>query len=82
MQDYLLSREHTYFRRRQILTVGLSRGPRAAGFISRLNDVDQSWLQRAFQSVDETWGDFNQYVKEALGLSFRDINKLREYYLE
>lgn len=82
MQDYLLSREHTHFHRRQILTVGLMRGPRAARFVSRLNDVDQSWLKRAFLSVDDTWGDFNQYVKEALGLSFGDINKLREYYLE
>jgi protein-tyrosine phosphatase len=81
-QDYLLSREHTHFSRRQILTVGLLRGPRAARFISRLNDVDQIWLQTAFQSLDQTWGDFNQYVKEGLGLSFSDINQLRAYYLE
>lgn len=82
MQDYLLSREHTHFNRRQILTVGLMRGPRAARFVNRMNDVDQSWLKTAYQTVDQTWGDFNQYVKKALGLSFGDINQLREYYLE
>ena len=82
MQDYLLSQEYVEIRRRLILKIGLLRGPRAARFIRRLNDVDASWLETAFQSVDDTWGHFNQYAKEALGLSFGDINQLREYYLE
>ena len=82
LSDYLLSQEHVDINQRQMLTLGLMRGPRAARFVRRMHDVDQSWLETAFQSINEHWGDFNQYVKEALGLSFGDINQLREYYLE
>ena len=82
MGDYLLSQDQVDINRRQMLTLGLMRGPRAARFVRRMHDVDQNWLETAFQTVDQTWGDFNQYVKKALGLRFSDINQLREYYLE
>lgn len=49
--------------------------------IQYLFGADASYLQAFLDSVDETYGDFETYVRKALGLKPEDIAALRRRYL-
>ncbi len=81
VDDYLLSTGRIAPRRRQLLMVTLLRGRKSGRFLQRMNEVDSSWLSAAFKSIDDNWGGFESFTKQALELSRGDILKLREHYL-
>jgi protein-tyrosine phosphatase len=47
-----------------------------------LNGVDIDWLRTAFRTADETFGSFDNYVRDGLGLTASDIDSLRTELLD
>ncbi|MBT3410189.1 MAG: protein-tyrosine-phosphatase, partial [Halieaceae bacterium] len=43
---------------------------------------EEAWLQAAFDTIDEQYGSFDNYVRQALGLDDTDITTLRNTLLE
>ncbi len=79
--DYLLSRGNVSPRRRQLLMVTLFRGRKAARFLRKMNDVESDWLSAAFQTINQHWGSFDLYRRDALGLTDTKVKTLQELYL-
>ena len=46
-----------------------------------LNGVDAAWLDAAFDQVDRSYGDFDGYVRDGLGLSAAEVAALRDKLL-
>lgn len=44
--------------------------------------VEKRYLENAFNTIDEKWGDFETYVQDGLGLNDADIESLRDRFLE
>ncbi len=83
MQDYLLSRDYSLAARQTELTlVRWLESEEAADNLKILLGVEAPWLQAAFDTIDEQYGDFDTYVEQALGLSTADIANLRARLLE
>lgn len=83
IQDYILSREYALAARQKELTlVRILKGEEAADKLQILLGVEEPWLQAAFDTIDETYGSFDNYVSEALGLSDEDVTALRAELLE
>jgi protein-tyrosine phosphatase len=82
LEDYLLSQGNVTPLGLRFLSIALMRGLKAARFARRMNEVDASWLMKAFDTIDDNWGNFELYRSEALKLTQRDINRLRTIYLE
>ncbi len=83
MSDYMLSRDYAIAARQQELSlVRLLQGKEAADKIAILLGVEEAWLQAAFDTIDEQYGSFDNYVHQALGLDDTDITTLRNTLLE
>lgn len=83
MQDYMLSREYALAaRKKELLLVRLLKGEEAAEKLQVLLGVEQPWLQAAFDTIDQQYGDFDTYVTKALGLSETDVDTLQAKLLE
>jgi protein-tyrosine phosphatase len=81
LEDYLLSRGNIAPRRRQLLLVSLLHGRKAARYLQRLNEVEGAWLQAAFQTLEDRWGSFEGFTKNALQLNSEDIHLIQNSYL-
>ena len=44
--------------------------------------VEQAWLEAAFDEIDAHWGSFDNYIRQGLELSERDVAQLRTLLLE
>jgi protein-tyrosine phosphatase len=62
--------------------VRLVRGKRAMEMVQRFAAARASYLQAAFDAIDSTYGSFEAYVREGLGLSDADLKRLRDSLLE
>lgn len=83
MADYLLSRDSALEARHTQLTVlRLMEGEEAADKVAVLLGVEAPWLQTAFDTIDQQYGNFDTYVREGLGLDDADIEQLRAELLE
>ena len=83
MQDYLASGEHALdARRSQLLLLRLSKGEEAADKLGTIMGVRSSWLQAAFDAIDNHWGGFDRYVNEGLQLAASDVARLQAALLE
>jgi protein-tyrosine phosphatase len=82
MQDYLLSASHLRPRYGMLLGVRLTKGRHTAHALRVLMQVQERWLQDAFDAIDERWGSFARYAERALMLSPTDIAALRQTLLE
>jgi protein-tyrosine phosphatase len=82
MQDYMASKQHALeARKSQLLLLRLFKGQEAADKLAVLMGVEEAWLKAAFEEIDSTWGSFDNYVREALALTDRDIGQLKENLL-
>jgi len=82
MQDYMASREHALdARRSQLWLLRVFKGEDAADKLAALMGVEEAWLTAAFEQIDSSWGSFDNYVREGLGLSAADIAQLRNALL-
>ena len=83
MEDYLLSKEYSLAARQTELTlVRWLESEEAAEALETLLGVEASWLQAAFDTIDEQYGNFDTYVEQALGLTEADIAALQAKLLE
>jgi protein-tyrosine phosphatase len=82
MEDYLLTNKYFYTaQRRNLFLLRLLKGRQIAGVVSGMLKADSAYLSTAFQAIDQTYGSFENYVQEALGLTVQDIDRLKEIYL-
>ncbi len=83
MGDYLVSKQHALEARRgQLLLLRLFKGEEAADKLAVIMGVEKPWLEAGFAQIDATWGSFDNYVHEGLGLSEEDVLRLRATLLE
>ncbi|WP_157976739.1 tyrosine-protein phosphatase [Parahaliea mediterranea] len=83
IQDYLLSNAISLeAHSRDLMLARLFKGEQAAGQIAIMMGVQQPWIEAAFASIDEHWGDFDTYVREGLKLSDADVNALQAGLLQ
>lgn len=83
MQDYLASKQNALQGRRgQMLLLRVFKGEEAADKMSTLLGVEAAWLEAAFDEIDATWGSFDNYVREGLGLTATDIAQLQAALLD
>lgn len=82
LQDYMASKQLALeARKNQLLLLRLFKGQEAADKLAVLMGVEEAWLVAAFDEIDATWGSFDNYVREGLGLTDRDIAQLKEQLL-
>jgi protein-tyrosine phosphatase len=53
------------------------KGEEAADKLAVLLGVEEAWLNAAFAQIDASWGSFDNYVREGLGLTEADIAQLK-----
>lgn len=83
MNDYLLSNKFFYTAQRwKLFLLRLLKGRQVAGVVSGMLRVHPSYLSAAFQTIDREHGTFENYVREGLGLTTRDVDTLKCMYLE
>lgn len=80
--DYMLSRKHANARWPIVVLLFLRAGRQAARQMRGMSLVERNWIEKAFATIDEGWGNFETYRKEMLGLTDADVAKLQEWYLE
>nr|WP_255312540.1 tyrosine-protein phosphatase [Rhodococcus tukisamuensis] len=79
MDDYLLS--NTYLEatnQRTLAQITGALGPQAAANLTPVLGVDQSFLQAGLDQITETYGTFDKYLTEGLGLSEETIDALKD----
>jgi protein-tyrosine phosphatase len=83
MADYMASRQPALeARHNQLLMLRVFKGEDVAEKISVLLGVEEAWLGAGFEEIDATWGSFDNYVTNGLGLNAADIQQLRNTLLE
>lgn len=83
LADYLRSNAYSLAaRQRDLLLVRLLRGPTMAALGRTLFGVEAAYLHTAFAAIDSTYGSFEAYARDGLGLGESAIARLREALLE
>ncbi|MEZ5573970.1 MAG: tyrosine-protein phosphatase [Halioglobus sp.] len=78
MQDYLASKQYALdARKSQLQMLRLFKGDEAADKLAIMMGVEAQWLNAAFEQIDATWGSFDNYVHDGLGLTDDDIARLK-----
>jgi protein-tyrosine phosphatase len=57
------------------------KGEEAADKLAILMGVEEAWLNAAFEEIDASWGSFDNYVREGLGLGEADVAQLKAQLL-
>jgi protein-tyrosine phosphatase len=83
MKDYMLSKTYALeARQKELLLLRTLKGDEAADKLTILMGVEESWLEAAFNEIDARYGNFDGYVREALGLDTHDVIQLKSKLLE
>lgn len=83
MADYMASKQNALnARANQIRLLRLFKGDEAADKLGVLLGVEEAWLAAAFDEIDTQWGSFDNYLREALELTDKDIASLKKALLE
>ena len=78
VRDYMLSKEHSLASRKtELRLLRLFKGDDAADNLEVIMGVEEAWIEAAFAAIDERWGNFDNYVREGLGLRDEDVARLR-----
>lgn len=89
MEDYLATNELRKEANRMMLA-GLRKQMEAKGesdfqnkekAVAAALNVDQRYLLASYETAEETYGSFENYIREGIGLSEEDCRKLRKLYL-
>lgn len=81
-QDYLLSGRYTHPDLSLLAMIFLTRGARPVRLMKPLWDVRREWITGAFDAIDEHWGSFDAYRRDALNLTDADIRQLHRTLLK
>ena len=82
MADYMLS--NTYLRAKNEKAMEMfkaSGAPFDVSFLEPVMTVRPAFLQAAFDEVEQRYGSFDAYARDALGMTPQDIAALRDRYL-
>ena len=83
MQDYLLTNEYLIPGYKwSLFLVRLLRGKRFVDNVKGFMAAHPSYISAAFEAIDCEHGSFENYVRNGLGVSERDMERLKELYLE
>jgi protein-tyrosine phosphatase len=83
MDDYLLSNHHFYSGHRwNLALLRILRGKQFANVVNDFMMVRAADLSTAFETIERDYGSFENYVRNGLGLSPEDIERLKSLYLE
>ncbi|WP_336882479.1 tyrosine-protein phosphatase [Rhodococcus globerulus] len=78
MEDYLLTNEYSAGAiEAKVARIAAVKGPEYAEVYRLLLGVDASYLQAAFDEMDSTYGSFDRYLVDGLGLDMTTIVKLK-----
>ena len=80
-QDYLLSGKYIHPDRKLMAVITLTKGARPARLLKPLWAVKPEWIKASFDAIDEKWGSFDRYRRDALAFSDEDTARLREFLL-
>jgi len=81
--DYSLSKEYSLAaRRKELLLLRLFKGGEAADKLAVIMGVEPEWLQAGFDEIDAQYGNFDNYVREGLGLDDSQVAQLQATLLE
>ena len=83
MKDYLLSNQY-YLGAYQtnLIFVRLVKGRQFASVLQGFMEVTAVYLSAAFEAIDREYGSFENYVRDVLGLTERDVEHLKSLCLE
>jgi len=83
MQDYLLTNRYLLdVYKWNLFMAGILKGRKFADGIRGFMKADESYLTAAFTAFENEHGSFENYVRDGLGLTEHDIERLKKYYLE
>ncbi|WP_094273257.1 tyrosine-protein phosphatase [Rhodococcus sp. OK302] len=78
MADYLLTNEYSAAAiEAKLARIAAAKGPEYAEVYRQLLGVDSSYLQAAFDELDSTYGSFDRYLVDGLGLDMATIANLK-----
>lgn len=80
-QDYLLSGKYIHPDRKLMAVITITKGFRPARLLKPLWAVKPEWIETSFDAIDEHWGSFDRYRREALAFSDADTVRLQELLL-
>ncbi len=83
MQDYLLTNKYLLQKHSwNLFTARLFKGKKFSDGIRGFIKADEYYISAAFERIAQDFGSFDTYVRTGLGLSEKDIDHLRNMYLE
>ncbi|MEG0375810.1 MAG: tyrosine-protein phosphatase, partial [Raoultibacter sp.] len=84
LADYLATNKYIESHTQEILDMLATyhMAERLDGSVRVLNSADERFLNAAFDSVKEQYGDIDTYLREALGITSEKVEALRAKYLE
>lgn len=81
LKDYLVSTKYSTLSPISFFLLQLFHDKAAVDFVKEFLTVKEEWLLTAFESIDENWGSFETYQKQALQVSDEDVRTLKNFYL-
>ncbi len=83
MEDYLLTNDYFLASHRwNLILLRFLRGKRFARTIKGFMLAKREYLSAAFETIDTTYGSFENYVRNGLGLTDTNVERLKSLYLE
>lgn len=83
MMDYLLTNQYLLPAYKwNLFVAGILKGRHFAEYIRGFMRAHPGYLSAAFQAVEFKHGSFENYVRDGLGLTERDVERLKTIYLE
>lgn len=83
VEDYLLSNQYYLNAHRwELFLARLLKGERLAEVLHGFMQVAAAYLLAAFETIDRDYGSFENYVHNTLGLTEKDVERLKTSYLE
>jgi len=82
MEDYLLTDKYFLSAHRWNLVLLRLMGNWFMSVVKAFMEANPAYLNAAFEAIDREHGSFENYVRDGLGLSQKDIEHLKSLYLE
>ncbi|HNA90550.1 MAG TPA: tyrosine-protein phosphatase, partial [Anaerolineales bacterium] len=83
LEDYLLTNHYLLSAYKwNLMFAGLVKGRHFANYIRGFLQAHPDYLTAAFKAAEQAHGSFEDYVRAGLGLNDKDVNRLKDMYLE
>lgn len=84
IEDYMLTNDYLKEDIQDIYdtTYRLTGSKATAKEISKAQGVERSWILQSFKTMEQHYGSVDQFLKKKVGLTQKDIQKLRTAYLK